>query len=124
MPERRAACQVCGRPLVALLDGTARRHGRYGECQGSGYQLDLWPLGQELRHYAGSRWEVVERNPYRGSSHHWMTDYVMVCLSDPHDSFGEGVPGRRQTFHGEYLHRHGWTPVKAVATTDKDAHDA
>jgi hypothetical protein len=118
MPERRS-CQVCGRPLVALRDGTARRHGRYGDCQGSGYRLDLWPIGQQLRHYAGSVWEVVDRLPFLGASHHWMTEYVMVCLSDPYDSFGGDKAGRRDVFHGEYLHRHGWTPV-AAALTDKE----
>jgi hypothetical protein len=73
----------------------------------------LWPIGQKLRHYAGSVWEVVEARPFRGTSHQWMSDYRMRCLSDPMESFGGEKVGRTDSFHGEYLHRHGWTAVDA-----------
>lgn len=60
----RLSCQVCGRRLVPLKDGTSRNHvarpGAEDYCQGSGYRLARCPVGQRLRHHGGSVWEVVE----------------------------------------------------------------
>lgn len=112
--DDRLPCQVCGRPLVPLMDGTARRHGRYGGCSGSGYRLEPWYIGQRLAHYAGSVWEVVATRPYAGRSHEWMVEYTMRCVADPYKTGGRAV-GSTDTFHGEYLHRHGWTPIAEEA---------
>lgn len=109
--KTRVPCQVCGRALVPLADGTARRHGRWGDCSGSGYRLALWPVGQRLAHYAGAVFEVVSVHRYGGPSHQWMSEYVMRCVSDPFQTSGV-ERGKTSTFHGEYLHRHGWTPVR------------
>lgn len=113
------SCQVCGRRLVPLRDGTSRRHGRYGGCSGSGYRLEPWSVGQLLAHYAGSFWEVVAVEPYYGRSYEWMVEYTMRCLSDPYKNAGREV-GSTDTFHGEYLHRHGWTPVEADSSAPQD----
>lgn len=101
----RLPCQVCGRPLVPKKDGTARchnyrsRHGRW-TCQGSGYRMARWPVGQLLRHHAGDLWEVVED---RGGQ--W-SDYYLRCLRGREE-------GREMVAHGEYMHRHGWEVAEA-----------
>lgn len=104
--SERIACQVCGRKLMPLKDGTSRRHGSHGSCAGSGFRLALWPAGQRLRHYAGAVFEIIEPvwNPgYR------IDDYSVRCVSDPHGTSGVGL-GERDRFHAEYVHRAGWTP--------------
>jgi hypothetical protein len=57
--SERVQCQVCGRMLVPLRDGTSRNHRprRYSDsvdlfdrsyCRGSGYRLARWEPGQQL----------------------------------------------------------------------------
>lgn len=105
---RQIACQVCGRKLVPLKDGTSRRHyadrRRPGQdaydrshCRGSGYRLARWPVGQELYHHSGDRWLVVED---RGGTY---GDYWLRCLVGREQC-------REMVAHGEYMHRHGWMP--------------
>ncbi|MCA1572672.1 MAG: hypothetical protein LC798_20730 [Chloroflexi bacterium] len=104
MSASRLPCQGCGRLLVPLRDGTARPRGRGrtggGHCDGSGYRLARWPVGQELRHHAGDRWLVAED---RGGLY---GDYFLRCLRGREQ-------GREMVAHGEYMHRHGWTPIAA-----------
>ena len=104
-------CQVCGRLLVPLRDGTSRSHtprragtggGEYNRCPGSRYPLARWTVGQRLIHHTGMIWEVVEDQggPYG--------NYLIRCVDlNGHDSRYESV-GREMVAHGEYLHRHGW----------------
>lgn len=111
----RVKCQCCGRMLVPLKDGTSRRHfsGRKrhvddwdrDSCRGSGFRLDRWPVGQRLRHHGGSVWEVVSDF---GGPH---ADYGILCVVGTWNGrYGE-PEGKAQKVHGEYMHRHGWTPV-------------
>lgn len=99
----RVQCQVCGRMLVPLKSGLHRNHAPrghhepYSRCQGSGYRAERWPVGQQLHHHAGDRWEVVED---RGGQ--W-GDYYLRCLWGREE-------GREMVAHGEYMHRHGWQP--------------
>jgi hypothetical protein len=106
--SERLPCQVCGQQLVPLADGTSRRHGREGDCPGSGYRLALWPVGQRLRHYAGSVFEVekIRASQYGGF------DYHVRCISDPYNTTAR-QPGEPDVFHAEYMHRHGWQPIAA-----------
>jgi hypothetical protein len=113
----RLPCQVCGRPLVPLRDGTSRNHvprrgGHYEDyCQGSGHRLARWLVGQRLRHHGGSVWEVVEDVGGR-----W-DDYVVRCVVGARSFDGDRwleAPGKTMRVHGEYVHRHGWTPVDDV----------
>jgi hypothetical protein len=106
--KTRLPCQVCGRRLVPLRDGTARRHGRYGGCKGSGYRLARWRVGQRLVHHGGSVWEVADD---RGGPD---GDYLIVCVNGQRSLFhNEWIekPGQARVTHGEYMHRHGWRPV-------------
>ncbi len=100
----RLPCQGCGRPLVPLADGTSRHHGRYskghGRCDGSGYRLVRWPEGQHLRHHAGDIWIVFADI---GGDY---GDYWIRCVAGREK-------GRDLHAHGEYMHRHGWTAVRA-----------
>ena len=106
--------------LVPLKDGTSRNHypRRYASfvepidrsyCRGSGFQLARWKVRQRLRHHGGSVWEVVED---RGGV--W-GDYLIRCvtgtrsMNDPEKWLEE--PGKEMVTHGEYMHRHGWTPL-------------
>lgn len=114
----RLPCQVCGRLLVALKDGTSRPHtphragtggGEYHRCSGSGYRLARWPIGQKLRHHTTGIWEIVEdrtdSTPY--------ADYLVRCINPTlgFDNKPMEPVGKTLTAHGEYMHRHGWTPV-------------
>lgn len=109
----RIQCQCCGRMLVPLKDGTSRNHHprRYGSdvdlydrsyCRGSGYQLTRWKPRQQLRHHSGDIWVVVKDQGGRWG------DYWLECLSGREK-------GRAMVAHGEYMHRHGWTPTVALA---------
>lgn len=113
--EPRIMCQVCRRMLVSRKDGTSRNHyshrypatiDRYDRsyCKGSGYRLARWEVGQKLRHHSGCVWEVVEDRGGRCG------DYVIRCLSIPQGIFERPV-GTEMVTHGEYMHRHGWTPL-------------
>lgn len=111
----RVQCQVCGRMLVPLKDGTSRRHlpRRYAShvepvdrslCRGSGHQLARWDVGQILQHHSGDFWQVAEDRGGRWG------DYLMQCFHGREN-------GREMVAHGEYMHRHGWTPTVALAVT-------
>lgn len=104
----RLPCQVCGARLVPRADGLAPSH-RGGRCPGRGYRLARWPVGQRLRHHAGSEWEVVED---RGGP---LGDYLIRCVvgTKREGWIGGEEAGREMVAHGEYMHRHGWTPVEA-----------
>lgn len=109
---RRLPCQVCGRSLVPLSDGTSRnhnwRHGSEDYCQGSRHRLERWPVGQQLRHHGGSVWEVIED---RGGRH---GDYLVRCVVGQRSMWREEwveAPGREMVTHGEYMHRDGWRPI-------------
>lgn len=98
----RVLCQVCGRMLVPKRDGTARYHNSYPHqsgwrCQGSGYRMARWAVGQHLHHHSGDLWEVAED---RGGRY---GDYYLRCLAGREK-------GREMIAHGEYMHRHGWQP--------------
>jgi hypothetical protein len=108
----RIPCQVCGRRLVPLKDGTSRNHHprRYGRgveqfdrsyCQGSGHRLARWPVGQLLFHHSGDLWQVAED---RGGQ--W-GDYWLKCLHGREKD-------REMLAHGEYMHRHGWRAPEIV----------
>lgn len=104
-------CEVCGRVVQTLRDGTNRRHkppGHHGweadSCPGSGYRQARWPVGQRLRHHAGSIWLVVED---RCGTTCWR-DYLLRCVY--RGAWGAREPNA-MVVHGEYMHRHGWTPV-------------
>ena len=118
----RISCQVCGRRLVPLADGTSRNHyprpGRQFEdyCQGSRYRLARWPVGQHLRHHGGSVW-IVEAD--LGGSH---GDYRLRCVIGSRAFDGDRwlePPGKTMGVHGEYVHRHGWTPVELPANGEE-----
>jgi hypothetical protein len=100
---QRVKCQVCGRMLVPLKSGLHRNHVRHRRaedwCQGSGYRAERWPVDQLLRHHSGDLWQVLED---RGGQ--W-GDYFLRCLLGREQ-------GRAMVAHGEYMHRHGWTPAK------------
>jgi hypothetical protein len=110
----RIPCQCCMRLLVPKADGTSRNHfstrHSYGEredyCQGSGYRLDRWPIGQRLEHYTGQVWEVADRSEYRG---YGVPGYTMRCVVQTIEK--SRPPGTVESFSAEYLHRDGWTPV-------------
>lgn len=100
----RVKCQGCGRLLVPLRDGTARNHstrrGSGYRCPSSGYRLARWTVGQKLRHHTSGIW-VIDAD--LGGEY---GDYEVRCLT--------GVEkGRVMVAHGEYMHRHGWTPIGA-----------
>jgi hypothetical protein len=113
-------CQVCGRMLVPLKDGTSRSHipgsrrrrnpdGFDREyCQGAGYRLARWQPGQRLRHHSGDVW-VIEED--QGGM--W-GDYLMHCLDGRER-------GRTMVAHGEYMHRHGWTALPRDLMADLEA---
>lgn len=95
--------------LVPLKDGTSRNHYRHRYpatidrydrvyCKGAGYRLARWKPRQQLRHHSGDVWEVVED---RGGRY---GDYWLRCLAGREK-------GREMLAHGEYMHRHGWTPL-------------
>lgn len=113
----RGKCQVCGRDVQVLRDGTSRAHKRrrntrdiYADnCGGSGYRNALWPAGQRLRHHSGDVWEIVAANlPGDGKWHdHELTmpgDYSLRCLAGREQ-------GREMRAHAEYMHRHGWSAI-------------
>lgn len=104
----RVLCQVCGRALVPLRDGTARNHvrrrGAEDYCGGSRHRLARWTVGQRLRHHAGSVWEVAANAGGIGG-------YDLLCIvGTPGWAGGESV-GTRMTVHAEYMHRDGWRPI-------------
>lgn len=120
---QRLPCQVCGRQLVPLKDGTARPHRHHrsysGRCQGSGYRMARWEVGQRLRHHAGSVWEVIED---RGGRY---GDYLIRCVASSPWPKSEQA-GNETVTHGEYMHRHGWTPsvwaeIADIGQTEKVA---
>jgi hypothetical protein len=105
----RIPCQVCGRRLVPLKSGLTRNHKPRGShephtCQGSGYRAARWPVGQCLRHHAGSLWDVLEDHGRAGS------DYLLHLLWKP-DWIIERPAGTTMVVHGEYMHRNGWEPA-------------
>lgn len=108
----RIQCQVCGRALVPLADGTSRYHnttkrrGHESYCAGSRHRLARWPVGQKLRHHAGSLWEVVEDQGGRWG------DYLLRITWKP-DWINERPVGTTMVAHGEYMHRDGWRPIDA-----------
>jgi hypothetical protein len=102
---------------VPRPDGTSRTHkarrGSEYACQGAGYRLARWPVGQKLRHHGGSVW-TVERDlggPYG--------DYLLRCVVGQMGYSGQWIeqPGKTLRAHGEYMHRHGWTPVAPEGET-------
>lgn len=102
-------CQVCGRRLVPLGDGTSRDHvarrGHESYCRGSRHRLARWVVGQRLRHHGGSVWEVVEDRGGRWG------DYLLRCVVGTRSYDGDrwlDEPGREMVAHGEYMHRDGW----------------
>lgn len=115
----RLPCQVCGRALVPLSDGTSRSHtprrrgcgGAEGaHCPGSGFRLARWLTGQVLQHHSGEIWEVVEdhvASPIYGLPG---PDYLLRCLDTRKGSVDTRM-GRETVCHCEYMHRHGWIPV-------------
>lgn len=116
MPER-IQCQVCGRPLVPLRDGTSRYHtrsrrGSGAHCQGSGHRLARWPVGQRLRHHAGSVWEVV------GSGGQG-ADYRLRCVVGTPGWAGGETEGSEMVAHAEYMHRDGWRPIPPTTPETK-----
>lgn len=109
-------CQVCGRRLSLRRNGLVKPHKAPGSrgweadnCQGVGYRHERWSVGQRLQHHSGSVWVVVED---RGGQY---GDYLIRCVvgqrSYDGDSWIEAV-GNELITHGEYMHRHGWTPVE------------
>jgi hypothetical protein len=79
--SERMLCQVCGRPLVPLKDGTSRQHtphragtggGEYYRCPGSGYRMARWPVGQRLIHHTGMVWEVIEARVGHRRDRRWL----------------------------------------------------
>lgn len=97
-------CEVCGRVVQVLRDGTCRPHkppGHHGwdadHCQGSGYRQARWPVGTLLRHHSGDLWEV---DADLAGTTRWR-DYHLRCLAGREK-------GREMSAHGEYMHRHGW----------------
>lgn len=104
----RVVCQVCLRPLVPLTDGTARNHvrrpGAEDYCGGSGHRLARWPVGQRLRHHAGSVWEVT-------GDAGGVDDYLLVCVVGTPGWAGGEKQGKRMTVHAEYMHRDGWREI-------------
>lgn len=111
-------CQVCGKPLTPRRDGLARPHGRYGQCRGVGYRLARWSVGQRLRHHTSGVWEIVEDIGGRYG------DYLIRCVVGQRSSWRKGEwieePGRTLTAHGEYMHRHGWTPAPSEGSDDAE----
>jgi len=102
-------CQVCGRELALRRDGLVKPH-KYARglgqeadyCNGTGYRHDRWPVGQRLQHHTGSIWEIAEdRRGQHG-------DYLIRCVEG---SWLEPATGKEMVAHGEYMHRHGWTPI-------------
>jgi hypothetical protein len=110
----RLPCQVCGRLLATTANGLTkphkRRRGAEDACQGTGYRQARWPVGQFLRHHAGDLWEVVA-----DVGGQW-NDYRLVCLAGREE-------GRELRAHGEYMHRHGWTPVAAPPSSNGPSDD-
>ena len=105
----RLPCQVCGRRLVPLKNGLHREHvvSPRVRCSGSGYRAARWPVGQRLRHHAGTVWEVVEDRGGRWG------DYLLRRLPHPvPDWINERPVGSEMVTHGEYMHRHGWEPYE------------
>lgn len=106
--DDRLPCQVCGRWLTTRRDGLTKPHKAPGSrdephdyCVGTGYRHARWEVGQMLRHHAGDRW-LVEANI--GGT--W-GDYRIRCVAGRE-------AGRVMVAHGEYMHRHGWTPIEAA----------
>lgn len=121
----RIPCQVCRRELVPLRDGTSRRHRAprsyepWSACQGSGYRLARWEVGQRLLHHTGSVW-VVEED--RDATTKW-GDYIVRCI-DVSRAVNDNEDGRVMVAHGEYLHRHGWEPLPAETAQRSESADA
>jgi hypothetical protein len=58
-----------------------------------------------LRHHSEGVWEIAED---REKSSRW-GDYLLRCVARSGISGGE--IGKELVTYGEYMHRHGWTPV-------------
>ena len=104
--SERLPCQVCGRLLTTTTNGLTRRHRaphgeRGSDCRGVGYRHARWEVGQQLRHHSSGVWEVFADVGGRYG------DYWIRCLSG-------SEKGRNLMAHGEYMHRHGWTPFQAA----------
>ena len=105
-------------PLTRLRNGLAKPHGRHGNCPGAGYRLARWPVGQLLRHHAGSVWEVIDDDGPR--TRPWSPDYRLRCVVGSPWGNSE-TKGKEMTTHGEYMHRHGWTPIETANETGAEA---
>lgn len=110
---KRLPCQVCGRRLTLRRDGLVKPHKAPGSrgwdsdyCRGTGYRHDRWRAGQRLQHHSSGVWVVVED---RDASTEW-GDYLIRCI-DTGGALSLEEFGREIVAHGEYMHRHGWTPV-------------
>jgi hypothetical protein len=117
-------CQVCGRKLTTTRDGLVKPH-KVGSvervnCRGVGYRHERWRVGQRLQHHSSGIWEVVEdraaSTPHR--------DYLIRCVK-ANPVLAADEQDREMVVHGEYMHRHGWTPVGDDCTCGCDfaAHD-
>jgi hypothetical protein len=117
--RKRGKCQVCGREVQVLRDGTSRPHKRrknardiYADyCGGSGFRNARWPQGQLLRHHGGDVWEIVapsliaDEQVRRGRGTFPMADdYFLRCLAGREQD-------REMRAHSEYMHRDGWTAI-------------
>lgn len=102
-------CQVCGRSLATRPDGLVKPHkqrrGAEDNCRGAGYRHARWEVGQQLQHHSSGVWEVFDDV---GGEY---GDYWIRCLSG-------SEKGRNLMAHGEYMHRHGWTPVETPKAPD------
>src|ERR1700761_9438286 len=128
MASKRLPCQVCGRRLTLRRDGLVKPHKHPNcpgweadNCDGVGYRHARWPVGQHLRHHAGSVWTVVED---RGGRY---GDYLIRCVigTKRRGWIGGEEAGRETVAHGDYMHRHGWTPIDDVCLCGHgfDCHD-
>lgn len=114
MERTKIPCQVCGRLLTTQKNGLTKQHNRSRRsgayCEGTGYRHDRWSVGQLLRHHSSGVWIVVED---RGGEY---GNYLIRCpkgvrsWSRPDEWLEE--PGTELVTHGEYMHRHGWTPIE------------
>ena len=111
---KRLPCQVCGRALTLRRDGLVKPHKRRkglgwdaDYCRGTSYRHVRWSVGQRLQHYSSGVWIVIEDRDDRSE---W-GDYLIRCI-DTLGALSREEMGREMVTHGEYMHRHGWTPIE------------
>lgn len=106
--QSKGICQVCQRSVQILRNGTSRYHGR-GRCPGSGYRVARWSAGQRLYHHSGDIWQIVGEQPCRFNTleRAYPDDYLVECVAGREQ-------GRKDSFHAEYMHRHGWYAAEDV----------